>query len=103
MRFLFGRKRKVPRKSHIATIEFIVLPSGSSEDSGPAERGTVMDIGDEGLSFYSEIPLRKGQKLNIKKGYPVDICKPAVVKWVKKSGSDVYKAGVMFEKQEKSE
>ena len=55
-----------------------------------------MDIGDKGLSFYIDIPVRKRQTVNITDASRSNMCKQAVVRWVRKFDNGLYKAGLMY-------
>lgn len=55
-----------------------------------------MDVGRDGLSLYTDTPIRKKQNINITKASQTEMRKQAVVRWVRKFDNGLYKAGLMF-------
>ena len=96
MRFRDTEKRRNPRNTFISKI-IVLVPSGNrKENKNSKEQALAMDIGDKGLSFYIDIPVRKRQTVNITDASRSNMCKQAVVRWVRKFDNGLYKAGLMY-------
>ncbi len=96
MKFRNKEKRRHERKNYISKIAILVHPGDLTEDQHSVEHALAMDICDNGLSFYTDSPVRKRQSVNITRASRKDICKHAVVRWVRKFDKGLYKAGLMY-------
>ncbi len=96
MNFRNKEKRRYERKNFISKIS-VLVPSGDlKENQHSEEHALAMDVCDNGLSFYIDTPVRKRQNINITRSSRKDICKHAVVRWVRKFDKRLYKAGLMY-------
>ncbi|OGW41253.1 MAG: hypothetical protein A2Y97_07075 [Nitrospirae bacterium RBG_13_39_12] len=71
-----------------------VIYTYSGKDWTTINESTTFDLSDSGMSFFSETPLNKGLKLQVKIPSVWDSPRPVTVRWCSSKFPDFYKVGV---------
>ena len=82
-----GHKRKI--------IHFPISYVYSDEPKTAPHRGTIFDLGNSGMSFYTNTPLKEGLSIQAHT-HAWDAPKACIVKWRSKKSRNIYKVGVSF-------
>jgi hypothetical protein len=89
---IYSEKRRHERRDTVMPIEYLLDRSNTDE----AFEGVVADVSESGFCLLTAIPLREGEKIEIKKNNMPLYLRPASVRWVRNDSNLYNKVGLEF-------
>jgi len=89
--YISSEKRRHERRDTVIPIEYLLDRLNTDE----AFEGVVADVSESGFCLLTAIPLREGEKIEIKNNMPPSL-RSASVRWVRKDSNLYNKVGLEF-------
>jgi hypothetical protein len=86
-----SEKRRHKRRDTVIPVEYLVDRLNTDE----AFEGVVADVSESGFCLLTAIPLREGQKIEIKNNLPASF-RSASVRWIRNDSELYNKVGLEF-------
>jgi len=93
---VYLERREKRRRSYRALTEFVLATSKGRAKWKVPIQAITQDVGPEGLRMYTMMPLRKGQKIMIRRGDIPGGHVYGTVRWVRRVNERTYSVGVHF-------